>query len=417
MKPQLSILLSVLLACLLSAPVPSLAAADTAASPRAPAPRPVELTTSDGTRIKGSYFAAAGQGPAVLLFHQSNRTRASWDAVGLRLAAAGIHTLTIDSRGHGESGGTNGGRGSGTWASDLETAFQFLVSQAGVERELIGIGGAGALGVDNSVETARRHPAEVKSLALLSGETLQENLRFLHNSARLPGLYVVADDDEYPPTVEAMELLYITSSSPAKKLVHYPALREAPWVWYETSDIGKVPAGSGHGTDMFSAHPELPGIIVDWFVTTLLNTPGHAPADTVAAAAIIDELRAPGGVAELTRRLAGERRTDPEAQLFPEITVSIVGQDHLRAGEPALGVEVFELLTLAYPASADAHESLAEGYLKNGQPELARREAERALALLDSHAHPASSWTDTEAFRGEIRAGAQQVLHDLASPH
>ena len=35
---------------------------------------------------------------------------------------------------------------------------------------------------------------------------------------------------------------------------------------------------------MFKVHPELPGIIVDWFVTTLIKTPGHAAADTVASA-------------------------------------------------------------------------------------------------------------------------------------
>jgi hypothetical protein len=80
--------------------------------------------------------------------------------------------------------------------------------------------------------------------------------------------------------------------------------------------------------------PELPGIILDWFVTTLIKTPGHAPADTVASAMILDQIRAPGGVAQATQQLMEARRKDPQAQLFPEITVSIIGQDHLRAGEP-----------------------------------------------------------------------------------
>jgi len=35
---------------------------------------------------------------------------------------------------------------------------------------------------------------------------------------------------------------------------------------------------------------------------------------------------------------------------------------------------------------------------------VARLHAEKALALLDSHAGPASSWADTEQFRGEIRS-------------
>ena len=65
----------------------------------------VDLKASDGTLLKASFFAAAKPGPGVLLFHQSNRTRDSWDGVAQRLAAAGINTLTVDSRGHGESGG------------------------------------------------------------------------------------------------------------------------------------------------------------------------------------------------------------------------------------------------------------------------------------------------------------------------
>src|SRR6266849_3138047 len=71
-----------------------------------PAARVVDLKASDGTLLKASYFAAAKPGPGVLLLHQVNRTRKAWDAVAGQLAAAGIHTLTLDMRGHGESGGT-----------------------------------------------------------------------------------------------------------------------------------------------------------------------------------------------------------------------------------------------------------------------------------------------------------------------
>jgi hypothetical protein len=83
------------------------------------------------------------------------------------------------------------------------------------------------------VVAAKRHPNEVKSLALLSGETLQDGLQFLRQASHLPGLFVVADDDEYPPTVDAMELLYITSSNPGKKFIHYASAEEAPWLGYE----------------------------------------------------------------------------------------------------------------------------------------------------------------------------------------
>jgi hypothetical protein len=43
--------------------------------------------------------------------------------------------------------------------------------------------------------------------------------------------------------------------------------------------------------------------------------------------------------------------------LFPEITVSAIGHDHMRAGEPKLAVKILKLVLLAYPDSADAHET------------------------------------------------------------
>src|SRR5439155_7868411 len=134
--------------------------------------------------------------------------------------------------------------------------------------------------------------------------------------------------------------------------------------------------------DMFKVHPELPGIIVDWFVTTLIKTPGHAPADTVASASVINQIQMPGGVTEVIKQLTEARRKDPDAQLFPEITVSSIGQDHMRAGEPKLAIEVLKLVLLAYPESADANETLAEGFLAAGQKGLACQCSERVWAIV-----------------------------------
>ena len=401
--------------------------------------RVVELKAPDGTILKGSYFAAAKPGPGVLLLHQSNRPRQSWDEVARQLATAGINTLTLDMRGFGESGGTPNtkltdeerAKVRAMRPGDVDTAFQYLVAQPGVKREIVGVGGAGEFGVGRSVEVARQHSAEVKSLVLLSGETLQDGLQFLRQASQLPGLFVVADDDEYPPTVEAMEWLYVTSSSPGKKFVHYSAAQDAPWIWYETSDASKVPAKGGHGTDMFKPHPELPGIIVDWFVTTLIKTPGHAPADALASAAILNQLWTSQGVARVKQQLMEARQRDPQVQLWPEVNVDIIGEDHVREGESekkagqlrearmqiATAIEIFKLNLLAYPDSADAHYNLADAYLKNGQKDLARQYAEKALAMIDSHKAPLSSWSDTEQRRAEIRSGVQDTLKELNAAH
>jgi len=382
-----------------------------------PAPRVVALTTRDGTVLTATYFSPGRPGPGVLLFHQSNRDRKAWAPVARALAAAGIHTLTLDLRGFGDSDGTRYatlrrqeiGRARASWPDDIEEAWRYLVSRPEVDGKRIGLGGAGADGVGNSVQTAQRHPGEVRSLVLLSGETAFPGMRFLAESPDLPALCVVADDDEYPPTVEAMELLYQSLASPAKKLIHY-AGKKAPWVWFEPFDIGKVPATGGHGTDLFKGHPELPRAIVDWFVQTLITTPGHAPADTLGSWATLREVQTPGGVARVRDRLRQARTRDPAAQLFPEAAVGILGNDHLRANEPDAAVETFELNLLAYPDSADVHSDLANGYLASGRPDLALPQAKAALALLDSHAAPASSWSDTEPRRAVIRDDAERAV-------
>jgi tetratricopeptide (TPR) repeat protein len=400
-----------------------------------PAARVLDLKASDGTILKTTYFAAAKPGPGVLLLHQSNRTRKEWNDLAGQLAAAGINTLTLDMRGFGESGGTHPTKLTDAERAkvramrpgDVDTAFQYLVSQPGVKRDVIGVGGAGEFGVGYSVGVARQHAAEVKSLVLLSGETLQDGLQFLRQAPQLPGLFVVADDDEYPPTVEAMEWLYINSSSPGKKFVHYSAAQDAPWIWYETSDASKVPANAGHGTDLFKGHSELPGIIVNWFVTTLIKTPGHAPVDALASAAILNQLWTSEGVARVKQQLMEARRKDPQVQLFPEINVDIIGEDHVREGESEreaghlreakmeidTAIEIFKLNLLAYPDSADAHYNLADAYLKNEQKDLARQYAEKALAMIDSHKAPLSSWSDTEQRRAEILSGVQDTLKKL----
>ncbi len=399
-----------LLGCLLVAT----AAASSAQEPQ-PQPRVIDLRASDGTLLKATYFAARKPGPSVLLLHQSNRDRKSWAPVAAQLATAGMNTLTLDIRGFGESTGEK------RWPmaigySDIDTALEFLRSQTKLNRAVIGVGGAGALGVLLSVGAARRHPAEVKSLVLMSGETELDGANFLREASQLPELFVFADDDEYPPTQDAMKLLYLIASSSSKKLVHYSSSEDAPWLWYETSDASRVAAHGGHGTDMFSVHPELPSIIVHWFVTTLVKTPGHAPAEALAAGPALNLLQTPGGSEQVKRRFLEARGNDPQVQLWPEVAADLIGEHYQRGGDVKDAIEVFKLNLLAYPDSADAHSNLADAYLTDGQKDLAREYAEKALNLLDSHRAPASSWSDTEQRGGEIRKEILRILKESGAP-
>jgi dienelactone hydrolase len=360
------------------------------------AQRTVDLTAPDGTKLKASYFAAAKPGPGVLLLHQCNRQRKIWDGLAQQLAAAGINVLTLDYRGFGESGGDPFEKlppqemaqiQKERWPSDFDTAFQYLVSQPGVTPDMIGVGGA-SCGVNNSVQIARRH-AEVRSLVLLSGITDLNGRQFLRNSTRVPVFFSVADDDEFPTIPLAMEWLYSLTSNPDKAFAHY--------------------AKGGHGADMFAVHPELPGLIVDWYVTTLIKTPGQAPVTEPAAgippaAHILDQIDQPGGAAKVGQLLEEARQHDPKAILFSEATVNFVGYEHIQAGDTKGAVEIMKLNVTAYPNSPNVYDSLADAYLANGQKDLARQNARKAVELLSADT------ADNEQIRNAIRDNAQQKL-------
>lgn len=365
-----------------------------------PAPQVVDLTATDGTKLKATYFSAAAPapGPGVLLLHQCNRQRKVWDDLAARLAAAGINVLTLDYRGYGESAGTPIAQLTPQQTTDffneklpadIDIAFQYLVSQPGVARNVIGIGGA-SCGVNQSIQAARRHP-ETKSLVLLSGATDPGGRQFLKDSTKLPIFFSAADDDDGGRVVELMQWLHSLSPYPGDRFEHYTV--------------------GGHGVEMFEAHKELPGIIVDWFVTTLVKTPGSAPANTktaVKAPNILSLIDQPDGAAKGAQMLVEARQHDPKAVLFSEGIVNYIGYEHLQAHDTKGAVEILKLNIAAYPDSPNAYDSLSDAYLADGQKELALQNAKKALDLLTSDTG------DPEDRRKDIKSSAEQKVKQLS---
>ena len=75
-----------------------------AVEPPSPPGRVIHLMTSDGVRIEGSYWSGRRtDGPAVLLLHGINSSRASFTRHALWLNSLGYAVLAIDFRGHGGS--------------------------------------------------------------------------------------------------------------------------------------------------------------------------------------------------------------------------------------------------------------------------------------------------------------------------
>lgn len=364
------------------------------------AERVVDLTASDGLRLKGTYFAADRPGPGVLLLHQCNQQRRIWDSLARQLSAAGLNVLTFDLRHFGESEGKPDDQltaperqaARARWPQDIDAALQYLVSQPGVKGDVIGVGGA-SCGVDNAVHTARRHP-RVKSLVLLAGSTDLAGRNFLRGSAHLPILFGYAEDDQYPLSVTTTQWLYDLDPNPGKTLVRY--------------------ADGGHGAEIFKAHPELERAITDWYLTTLVETPGHARAAGAVAISkeigILSVIEEPGGAAKVSRILAEARRSNPGAELFSESIVNFMGYEHLQGGDIPGAVAILKLNAEAHPRSANVHDSLADAYLAGGQKDLARRNALKALELL-----PGDSSIQDEKRRAAIRQSAEDKLKQLGA--
>ena len=121
------------------------------AAQQVPAPRVVDLAATDGTKLKATFFSSGKPGPGVLLLHQCNLQRKGWDGLATQLAAAGISVLTLDYRGYGDSEGkapkdlppAEGAKVlNEKWPSDVDVAFNYLVSQPGVDPHVAGAGGA-----------------------------------------------------------------------------------------------------------------------------------------------------------------------------------------------------------------------------------------------------------------------------------
>jgi len=359
------------------------------------APRVVDLTATDGTKLKATFFSAGKSGPGVLLLHQCNGQRKGWDGLAALLAAAGISVLTLDYRGYGESEGKapkDLPQAEGMkvlnekWPSDVDVAYNYLVSQPGINAKVVGAGGA-SCGVNLAIHLAIRHP-EVKSLVLLSGNADREGRTFLSKSERMPVLLSAADDDA--GAVELMQWLYSLSTNPGSKFLEYP--------------------NGGHGVNIFAGHQDLPASIVDWYVQTLVKTPGSAPANTARRSdppAILKLIDSPGGPEKAAQQLTAARQKDPKAKLWDEGLANVIGYEHLQEGDNKGAIEILRLNASAFPDSANVYDSLSDAYLADGQKDLARENAKKALQML------ATDTTATEAFRKGIQESAEGKLKQL----
>ena len=357
---------------------------------------PVTLKAADGTKLAATYYAGEKPGPGILLLHQCNKDRSSWNGLAESLARRGFHVLTMDYRGFGESGGKRFTELTpeettktinDLFPADVDLAYDYLRTQPGVQG-VVGAGGA-SCGVNQSIQLSRRHP-EVKSLVLLSGNTDAAGRKYLHGKSSPPLMIAAADDDG--GVVDMMAWIDASSGNPTNRFVEYKT--------------------GGHGTVMFQPHPKLPEEIVAWYEATLsgegkpASTDNRARRDspTVRLLMLIDES---GGYGKVAAALDAERKKDPKSSMLEAGFVNFLGYQALQSGDAMAAVAIMMVNVDGHPTSANAWDSLGDAYLAAGQRDQAREAAEKSLKLLDADT------SVPDAVKKEIRNSAQQKLDQL----
>jgi len=215
-----------------------LAAACAAQQPQ----RDFDFPAADGARLKATYYSPGKPGPGILLLHQCNMNRQSWNALATALAERGVHVLTFDYRGYGDTLASGGRQ---NLEPDIDSAMVTLAAQPGVDKNRLAAGGA-SCGVNNAVQLARRS-GQVKALLLLSGPTSTDGLKYLEAHPALP-IFAAASSEE-GLAVSSLTAVVASSKNPASLM--------------------RVLDRAGHGAPMFDAAPALLPAVLDWVVKVL----------------------------------------------------------------------------------------------------------------------------------------------------
>jgi dienelactone hydrolase len=205
---------------------------------------PLEVTfdSPDGVVLVGSFYGSpSAKSPAVILLHQWQSDRHSYDDFAKQLQADGFNVLSFDGRGFGESVKTKDGKAvpvSRTddavkgMLGDVGAAYEFLKKQPNVDAERIGIVGA-SYGSSLALIYAADHQ-EIKIVALLS-----PGLNYFGNMPTEPAIKKFGD----------RPLLLVAAEDDAESAKSVRALKAAG---SDATEI-KIYEKGGHGTGIFSA--------------------------------------------------------------------------------------------------------------------------------------------------------------------
>lgn len=208
----------------------------------------VTIDSPDGVKLVGSLFEASKpNSPALLLLHQWQSDRHSYDDFAKRMQTKGFNILSIDGRGFGES--TKRADGSAVTAGrtdadvkamlgDVRAAFEYLSKQPNVNPRLIGIVGA-SYGSSLALIFAADEPT-VKAVALLS-----PGLNYFGNMPTRPAIEKYGDRD----------LFIVASKGDTESAEAVDGLT----IGNTKHGFMVLPVGGSHGTEMFKYRDKTDG--------------------------------------------------------------------------------------------------------------------------------------------------------------
>lgn len=207
----------------------------------------VNLTTSDGVNIVGSFVASPNpNNTVILLIHQLRKDKSIWGSLVQKLAASGFSSLAIDLRGHGQSGG-------GSWEDFSEEQFKAMIDDVEAAgkymREKFPTANLALIGSSIGANLAFNYAAKnnASAVVLLSpgldykGVTTEEAAGGFSKP-----LFLAASSDDANPAIDTVQRISQIATTPQAQL---------QLVTFDDA---------GHGVNMFTKHPELMDQIILW---------------------------------------------------------------------------------------------------------------------------------------------------------
>ncbi len=136
-------------------------------TPPARTPMRVEIPAADGLTLVGDLYNAElnVQTPALLLMHMYNGKRTDWQPLIPALTNAGYRVITVDLRGHGETGGSRDWQAA---VGDVQTWLDWMRTQPSIDPDKIGVVGA-SIGANLALVGCANDAQCVTAIALSPG--------------------------------------------------------------------------------------------------------------------------------------------------------------------------------------------------------------------------------------------------------